>query len=154
MQPPEMVYGDPNVMMGGGPVGASARLYNAAGKGGGGGGGNGGGASRSGGAPVKSSSAPDVSEIMTTTPPLSQGNWVQVGAQQCESLLGRQCSNHQLFRKATLLNGYRCCAQFTACNGGSFLWNLCIICCLRQGMCESLCTWILSADAFCCCTVH
>ena len=77
MQAPEVMYGDPNGMMGsGGLAGSQARLYHAAGgpKGAGGPGGQG----RSNG-PAKSSSAGDMAgDVMGSGAPLQGGNWVQV----------------------------------------------------------------------------
>ncbi|WIA28384.1 hypothetical protein OEZ86_010930 [Tetradesmus obliquus] len=77
MQAPEVMYGDPNGMMGGGGLaGSQARLYHAAGgpKAAGGPGGQG----RSNG-PAKSSSAGDMAgDVMGSGAPLQGGNWVQV----------------------------------------------------------------------------
>jgi hypothetical protein len=76
MQAPEVMYGDPNGMMGGGGLaGSQARLYHAAGPKGAGG--AGGGQGRSNG-PVKSSSAGDMAGDVMGSAPLQGGNWVQV----------------------------------------------------------------------------
>lgn len=76
MQAPEVMYGDPNGMMGGGLAGSQGRLYQAAG-GPKGAGGAGGGQGRSNG-PVKSNSGGDMAGHVMGSAPLQGGNWVQV----------------------------------------------------------------------------
>jgi hypothetical protein len=78
MQAPEVMYGDPNGMMGGGQglAGSQGRLYQAAG-GPKGAGGAGGGQGRSNG-PVKSNSGSDMAGHVMGSAPLQGGNWVQV----------------------------------------------------------------------------